>query len=219
MATAFLVANQSSDDTVTTIDAASFTSGQIADALGAQSLFGGAEWFVLDTPSANPEFLEETYHSLKELSESPNTFVIMEGSLLAPAKKAYAKYAQSSEEFTATKPERFNTFAMADALASKDRRQLWVLLQAAKADGQSAEEIIGILWWQLKALRLAAITSSASEAGMKDFPYNKAKRSLSKFAPEDVTRLSQSLLELYHDGHGGVRDIDLALETWVLSGT
>jgi hypothetical protein len=53
---------------------------------------------------------------------------------------------------------------------------------------------------------------------MKDFPYNKAKRSLTKFTPGDVTTLSQSLLELYHDGHGGIRDIDLALEEWVLSG-
>ena len=217
-ATQFLEEHLSPDSTVTTLDTQSFTPGQIADALGATSLFGGEQWFVIDTPSANAELAEEVKNALQEMSESQNTFIIMEGALLAPAKKAYAKYAASSEEFTANKPERFNTFAMADALASKDRRQLWVLLQAAKENGQAAEEIIGILWWQLKALRLASVTSSASEAGMKDFPYNKAKRSLAKFASGDVTKLSQSLLELYHDGHSGTRDIDLALEEWVLSG-
>jgi len=217
-ATHFLEEQVAPDGTVTTLDAASYSPGQITDALGASSLFGGAEWFVIDTPSANADLAEEVKNLLKEMSESQNTFLIMEGALLAPAKKAYAKYATSSEEFTADKAERFNTFAMADALASKDRRQLWVLLQESKAIGQAAEEIIGILWWQLKALRLASVTNSASEAGMKDFPYNKAKRSLTKFAPGDVTTLSQSLLELYHDGHGGVRDIDLALEEWVLSG-
>jgi len=217
-ATDFLEEQMAPDGTVTTLDAGSYAPGQIADALGASSLFGGEEWYVIDTPSANADFAEEVKNSLKEMSESQNTFIIMEEALLAPAKKAYAKYAASSEEFTADKPERFDTFAMANALASKDRRQLWVLLQAAKENGQAAEAIIGILWWQLKALRFAAVTNSASEAGMKDFPYNKAKRSLAKFAPGDVTKLSQSLLELYHDGHSGIRDIDLALEEWVLSG-
>ena len=217
-ATSFFEAGAAPDATITTLDSQSFVTGQIADALGAASLFGGEEWFVIDTPSANADLAEEVKSNLKEMSESANTFVILEGALLAPAKKSYAKYATSSEEFTADKAERFNTFAMADALAQKDRRQLWVLLQAARSNGQSAEEIIGILWWQLKALRLASVTNTASEAGMKDFPYNKAKRSLTKFAPGDVTSLSQSLLELYHDGHGGIRDIDLALEEWVLSG-
>jgi len=217
-ATSFVEANAAPDATVTTLDAQSYVSGQIADALGAASLFGGEEWFVLDSPAANADLAQEVKDNLKEMSESGNTFLILEEALLAPAKKSYAKHAASSEEFTAAKFDRFNTFAMADALASKDRRQLWVLLQAAKSNGQSAEEIIGILWWQLKALRLASVTNSASEAGMKDFPYNKAKRSLAKFAPGDVTTLSQSLLELYHDGHGGIRDIDLALEEWVLSG-
>jgi hypothetical protein len=152
------------------------------------------------------------------MSESQNTFLILEGALLAPVKKSYAKHAASSEEFIAVKNERFNTFAMADALAQKDRRQLWVLLQNAKREGLAAEEIIGMLWWQLKALRLADVTSNAAQAGMKDFPYNKAKRSLAKFAPGEVIKNSHTLLELYHDGHAGLRDIDLALEQWVLGG-
>lgn len=217
-ATQFSDTKMSPDGTLTTLDAQSFVSGQIADALGASSLFGGEEWFVIDTPSANADFAEEVKNNLQEMSESGNTFLILEGALLAPAKKSYGKYAATIEEFTATKDERFNTFAMADALASKDRRQLWVLLQEAKQSGAAAEELIGILWWQLKALRLADITSSAAEAGMKDFPYNKAKRSLAKFTSGEVNNISQSLLELYHNGHAGVRDIDLALEEWVLSG-
>jgi DNA polymerase III delta subunit len=217
-ATNFVDTQMPSGGSIVTIDSAQYSPGQVTDALGATSLFGGEEWLMIDSPSVNADLDTEVKSSLKEMSESKNTFIIMEGALLAPAKKLYAKYASSCDEFTADKAERFNTFAMADALASKDRRQLWVLLQAAKSNGQSAEEIIGILWWQLKALRLAGVTNTASEAGMKDFPYNKAKRSLTKFAPGDVTSLSQSLLELYHDGHGGIRDIDLALEEWVLSG-
>jgi hypothetical protein len=90
------------------------------------------------------------------------------------------------------------------------------LLQDARAAGLREEEIIGMLWGQLKSLRLAAVTSSADEAGMKDFPYNKSKRALNTFAPGEVLTLSQSLLELYHAGHSGQRDMDIALEQWVL---
>ena len=216
-ATAYTQKNFPADGTLTTFDSQSFVSGQIADALGATSLFGGAEWFVLDTPSANPDFAEEVKTALKEMSESVNTFIILEEALLAPAKKSYGKFAVSMEEFTAQKNERFNTFAMAEALAQKDKRQLWVLLQDARKGGLREEEIIGMLWWQLKSLRLAAVTSSADEAGMKDFPYNKSKRALSKFALGEVTDLSQTLLELYHAGHSGQRDMDIALEEWVLT--
>jgi DNA polymerase III delta subunit len=216
-ATSYIEKHFPSDGTLTTFDGHSFVSGQIADALGATSLFGGAEWFVLDTPSANPDFVEEVKAALKEMSESVNTFIILEEALLAQAKKSYGKFATSVEEFTAPKNERFNTFAMAEALAQKNKRQLWVLLQDARQAGLREEEIIGMLWWQLKSLRLAAVTNSADEAGMKDFPYNKSKRALSTFAPGEVVALSQSLLELYHAGHSGQRDMDIALEQWVLS--
>ncbi len=60
------------------------------------------------------------------------------------------------------------------------------------------------------------MTDSAEVAGMKDYPYQKAQRSLSAFKPGELETLSHSLLRVYHDGHGGVRDIDAALELWVL---
>jgi len=207
------------DVTQTIVDAGNYAPGLIADALGASSLFGGSECFLIDTPADNADLAEEVQENLAAMAESANTFIILEGALLAPAKKTYVKHATTEpQEFMAEKTERFNTFAMADALANKDRRQLWVLLQEAKLNGLAAEEIIGMLWWQMKALRLAQMTNSANEAGMKDFPYNKAKRSLSKFQDGEVAQLSHSLLSLYHDGHSGVRDIDLALERWVLAG-
>ena len=215
-ATSYIEKNKPADATLTTLDAAEYQSGQLADALGAASLFGGAEWFVIDTPSNNTECDEEVKSALAEMAESPNTFVVLEGALLAAPKKAYTKYAEDMEECAAEKSDRFNSFALAEALAGKDKRKLWVLLQEAKFEGLREEEIVGMLWWQLKALRLAQNTTSAAEAGMKDFPYNKAKRALSKFAPGEVEKLSQSLLELYHDGHAGVREMDVALEAWSL---
>ena len=203
--------------TVTAIDGDTYATGALPDAAGATSLFGGEELYVVDTPSSKAEFQEEVYAILDVLAESPNTFVVIEGALLAADKKKYAKYAESVEEFKGEKEERFNVFSFAEPLAQKDKRNLWVLLCDAKAAGIPTEEIVGILWWQLKALRLALLTSSASEAGMKDFPYNKSKRALSNFKNGELEALSHSLIALRHDGHLGKCDINLALEKWVLT--
>jgi DNA polymerase III delta subunit len=203
--------------TPTIIDESGYSEGLVASAVGAASLFGGAECYLLDTPSSDGSFSSEVLGALAEMAASGNTFVIMEEALLADLKKKYGKCAATIEEFAATKAEDFNRFAITEALAKKDKKQLWVLLQEARAAGVRDEEIIGMLWWQLKALRLAAQTSSPAEAGMKDFPYKKAKQSLCKFEKGEVDRLSRSLLELYHHGHQGLRDLDVALEEWVLT--
>ena len=199
------------------IDTDNFSAGILADAAGATSLFGDQTVYVVDTPSMNKDFYADVIEHLSVLSESENPFIIVESSLLAPEKKKFAKYAEALEEVKGEKGERFNSFALAEALSKRDKKSLWLLLQEARLAGSSDEEIIGILWWQLKALRLAAKTKSANEAGMKDFPYNKAKRSLSNFKDGDVERISHNLLSVYHDGHLGKRDIDLALERWTLT--
>lgn len=216
-ATVYIDNNMPKDATLTTYEHAEYITGQVADALGANSLFGGEEWFVFDGPMVNEEFYVDVKSSLQELAESKNTFVIMEDVLLAAPKKTYQKHASTITECTIEKAARFNTFSLAEALAGKDKRKLWVLVQEARLSGSRDEEIVGILWWQLKALRLAALTKSAADAGMKDFPYNKAKRSLSAFRSGEIASLSQSLLVLYHQGHAGVKDMDSALEQWVLA--
>lgn len=203
--------------TLTRIDSENYAQGMLGDALGAVSLFGGEEVFIIDTPSSNTDFAEEVSSNLEAMAESGNTFVVIEGALLAPAKKPYQKHAAVFEELKAVAEERFNVFAMADALLRKDKKSLWMLLQQARKAGLSAEEIIGTLWWQMKTLRLAEQTNSAAEAGLKDFPYRKAKSALPKFKDGDVTRISHALLAVYHDGHGGKRDINLSLEKWVLT--
>ena len=200
----------------TIIDYAVFVPGTVASSTGAASLFGGSEVFILDTPSDIVEFETEVLGNLADMAASSNVFIILESAILADAKKKYGKHAVKVEEFTAVKAERFNSFALAEALAKKDKKNLWVLLHEAKNAGLRQEEIVGMLWWQLKALRLAKLTKNAEQAGMKDFPYNKAKRALSLFKDGEVEALSRSLLELYHHAHQGTRDMDLALEEWVL---
>jgi len=207
----------SANTMITTIASENYEAGIIADAIGASSLFGGTELFIIDTPSDSTEFETEIKNHLKEMGESANIFIVIERALLAGQKKNYSKYAENLEEFKTVTPGHFNAFLLSDALAEKNKKRLWLLLQEAKASGLTEEEIIGTLWWQLKSLRLAAMTNSAAEAGMKDYPYKKAKISLAKFKLGEIEALAHSLLAVYHDGHGGLRDIDTALEKWTLT--
>ncbi len=193
-----------------------YASGLFSDLVGAVSLFGGTECYLIDMPSEDEDMYEATLAHLEAFRDSAHTFIIIEGALLAPEKKKFEKYAEKLVEIKGVAGERFNAFSLADALAEKDKKRLWLLLQDAKEAGLSPEEIIGTLWWQIKAMRLAGGTNSAAEAGMKDWPYNKAKRSLIKFKSGEIEQLGRSLLSVYHDGHAGQRDIDLALEKWVL---
>lgn len=199
------------------IDADKFVPGVCTDIANAMSLFGEKTVYLIDTPSTDTVFYEEVIDSLEMFKESESVFVVVESTLLAPAKKKFAKYADSIEEIATHTEARFNAFAMADSLSLKDKKTLWLQLQDAKASGLSAEEIIGTLWWQLKSMRLAKMTRSAEEAGMKDFPYNKSKRAVGNFKEGELESLSRSLLTIYHDGHLGKKDIDLALEKWTLS--
>lgn len=216
-ALAFVEKHSKKDVSKTHIDAETYQKGMLENALQGESLFGEKQLYVIDTPSQDTEFYDNTVEHLKECAESPHTFVVIEEALLTAEKKKFTKYAETIEEYKRETEDRFNTFSMADSLSKKDKKTLWIQLQDARHSGLRAEEIIGVLWWQLKSLRLAKLTKTAAEADMKDYPYNKAKRALSSFKDGEIETLSDSLLRAYHDGHSGKRDIDIALEKWVLT--
>lgn len=199
------------------IETDNYSQGVFSDIVGAVSLFGEKTLYVIDTPSGKIEMYEDVIVNLEAFKNSDNTFLVIEEALLAPQKKKFQKYTETLEEYKSPAAERFNAFGIADCLSRKDKKTLWLQLQEAKQAKLSAEEIIGTLWWQLKSLRLAQNTNSAAEAGMKDFPYNKSKRALGAFKEGELERLSKGLLTVYHDGHLGKVDIDIALERWMLT--
>jgi len=46
--------------------------------------------------------------------------------------------------------------------------------------------------------------------------YQKAKQSLQNFKEGELDELSKSIVSIYHDGHLGRVDLNIALEKWVL---
>ena len=200
------------------VDAEECSEALLRDLAGAVSLFGGKEVILLDMPSESKDALDMISENAALLAESNNTFVLIDRKLLVAESKKIKKHAHAFHELTSgAKAERFNTFLMTDALLRRDKKSLWMLLLRARKVGISAEEVIGVLFWQIKVMRLADMTKNASEAGLKPFVYTKAKKGADVFGTDRITELSRDLLRVYHDGHLGKRDIDLALERFVLT--
>lgn len=194
-----------------------YEEGMILDMAESASLFGGVQVCIIDTPSEDQAMYASVVERLKMMKTSPHHFILIESALTAPEKKKFEVHATTFEEATAEKKERFNTFLLTDALLRRDKKSLWILLNEAWREGISNEEIIGVLLWQVKILRLAEKTKSAEAAGQKPFVYQKAKRALSNFKKGELDSISRDLLTVYHDGHLGKVDTGLALERWVLS--
>lgn len=198
------------------IEAEDYATGALLSFAESVSLFGAPEIIILDTLSDVAGALEDVVAHAEILSRSANTFVILEKKILGISAKELQKHAKEYVVCDSVETK-FNIFSLTDALAQKDKKSLWLLFLRAKEAGFVAEEIIGTLSWQLKSLRVARLCKTAEEAGMKDFTFQKAKRANAKFSTQELQSLSLSLVTLYHEGHAGITDIDLALEKWVLS--
>jgi DNA polymerase III delta subunit len=188
----------------------------LREAVSATSLFGARELYVLDTPSEEADFFEMVLDMLPAFRESQNTFILREGSLTKTRADRVMKESTEYAHHDARGEKEFNIFGLTDALLRRDRKSLWVELVRAREAGKSSEDMIGTLWWQLKVLRLIARSESVHETGLKPFVYEKGRRALREYTRDDIERLSQELLLLYHRGHGGRENIDHALEAWVL---
>lgn len=182
-------------------------------------LFHTARIVILDGIFVHTEHKKEIMARLKELADSEHIFFIREEKLLAPELKkleTHAKALVHHEARVGGKKETFNTFSIADALLSKDKRQLWLRLTQALRAGSEPEELHGILFWGAKNLMLAFGSSSVAESGLNPFVYQKARAALPKFTKEEVQKLVADLAELPHVARREGVELEYALELFSL---
>ncbi|MDP3646165.1 MAG: hypothetical protein Q8R25_03685, partial [bacterium] len=96
-----------------------------------------------------------------------SVFIVREGRLTKEVAKKLATFAERSELFEkksiGNAKEAFEVFSLANALARRDRKQLWVLYQKAKREGIDDAAIQGILFWKVKTMIMARDTRAYSE--------------------------------------------------------
>lgn len=202
------------------IDIENFNESRIEEFVGSRGLFENKYIIVFDNLFKDEDIKETLLKNLKKISESQNIFIFLEEKLNKTQLLKFEKYAEKIQSFRlggeVSKSEKFNTFSLADALGTRDKKQLWVLYQKAKLNNVSDEEIHGKLFWQIKSMLLASSASSAEEAELNPFVFRKSRGFLKNYTEKELKKLSFSLTVLYHDTRRGVHEMDNALERFVL---
>jgi DNA polymerase III delta subunit len=209
------------DASVSYIDDEAFDPGALETLVAGQGLFEAKQIVVFRNVFRNKEAKELLLAERKALAESQNIFFLLEGVIdkaaLEKLKKVTERAECSGEEKAEKKREtEFNRFALADALGKRDRKALWVLLLRARRARIAEEEIHGLLFWQVKNMLLARESKSADEAGLNPFVYKKAASFSKNYSESELAKLSQKLVELYHDAHRGRHEFGIALERFAL---
>ncbi len=202
---------------------------KIMELAGSQALFSSKYIVFLYKTFDNKENKELILKNVKEFAGSDNIFIFAEGKMDKASLAKIEKNAEKVQEFV--KPEKtlnkkeklaligekIDFFEFADALGRRDKRGLWVLYQDALAEQVPAEEVHGIFFWQVKSMLLGRLCKTAEDAGMKSFPFEKARGYSRNYKDGELENLSSKLVSMYHEAHRGNEDFYIALERFILS--
>jgi DNA polymerase III delta subunit len=189
----------------------SFDPAQLEELIGSMGLFSSKAIIEVVNAFRNKDAKEIVLKKLKEIKESENIFVFLEGELDKATLAKFEKNSEKIQEFQSHSAEaprdtKFNIFSLTEAFGKRDKKQLWVLYTKAKMKDVADEEIHGILFWQLKAILQASAAKSAGEAGLNPFVYQKSLGFSKNFKPEELRATSSKLVSLYHDARRGIHD-------------
>lgn len=155
----------------------------------------GKRIVVLDNVISNAEMSEIVLSRLAVLAKSEDIYFLVAGEVNAATRKQIEKHADSSEKFDALKSKKAETiFALANALQSGKKKELWVGYRREIAAGKSPESIHGVLFWAAKQQLLRNPTD------------------------ERAQKLVAKLAELPHEARRAGFDMEYALEHFVLAG-
>lgn len=188
--------------------------------LGGQGLFSEKYIIFLDRVTENEIALEEIVSFMESLKESANIFIMLESKITAPLQKTIEKYAEKvvvSDSKIANEKPSGNAFALGDALGSKNAFRAWSLYREAIDNGIEVENIAGTLFWQVKSMMVANVSNSSQESGLNPFVFSKSKKFASNYSKENIDRMLNDLVRIYHEGHRGLCNMELELEKMILT--
>lgn len=195
------------DATYIEVQADTWSQSVIEENIGGQGLFSNKYIIFLNRVTEKGEAKELLPDLIQVMNESTNIFILLEGKLNADLKKAVEKYAEKVVETGGKengggsvekgKKEEFNIFALADAVGSRNALKSWSLYRQAVDAGIETENIIGVLFWKVKSMRTA--------------------NSFVNYSKQELDMLIRDFIALYHDGHRGIVDMELAVEKRLLS--
>ena len=196
-----------------------WSDSQFDELLVAQGLFDQKYIIILDSLFDLKDAKERIVERAKYMKESENVFLIIEGDTDKKTLTAISKHADKVQEFNdgVVKEERFNTFALADAFARRDKKNLWIGYLQAIDLGISPEEISGVLFWQIKSILLAMKTKDAKESKLSPFVDGKARGFAKNFTLAEISAHARNIVKATQAVRQGEGEMEVLLERIILS--
>lgn len=171
---------------------------QIESFYSGAGLFYGRSAIVLSGILEKEDARSFVLERLSLLAKSNNLFIFLEGKLGKPIIDEFKKARAQIEVFERPKEykEKFNSFALADALGSQSKFQLWLLFREAMKNGVALEELSGILFWKVKTML--------------------TKRSYGKFKEKDLKNLAGKIATLLPEIRRRGQEPEMAFERFLL---
>lgn len=213
------ILSKNSDATFSKIDSDNFNDFSLDEFIGGQSLFTGKQIIYLKRLFENSQFADDLLGKIKEISQSPNIFIITEEKLNKPVLNKIEKVSEKVQKFDIKKvvsKKDNSVFDLANALGNRDAKKLWILYQE-KIKTVRPEEIHGILWWQVKSILSVIKSGNAKDSGLKPFVHQKATGFSKKYQKEELEKIADQLINMVHNSRRDGIPLGLALEKFILS--
>lgn len=196
----------------------SFSEAQFDELLVSQGLFENKYTVVLDNLFEKKDIKEYVLDRINAVAESDQIFLVLEGKVDSVSLKKIEKVAKQSQEFVKaeSKKQDINIFSITDGLVAKDKKKLWVSYVDLLNKGGVAEEIHGILFWQVKSMLLASKAKSQTETGLSPYVYKNALTGARSYKTEELVAMSSELVDMTHRVRQGKGELEIMLEKWVL---
>ncbi len=216
------------DATLIKIGEEDIPESRIAELCLTQALFSNKYIVYFYKTFDNKNNKETILKNIKDIANSENIFIFVEGKMDKISFTKIEKNAEKVQEFTkpekilnkkellAQKGEKIDFFEFSDSLGKRDKRELWVLYQDALEEQVPAEEVHGIFFWQVKSMLLAKRCKTGEEAGMKPYPFQKAREYSRNYKEGELENISFRLVSMYHEAHRGNIDFFVSLEKFIL---
>lgn len=185
-----------------------------------QGLFGNTSLFIFDCLFDKKVEQEVLLAHANELSLSANLFLVFEPELDKKIAEEIKITQAEIEEYVTkkidTRPD-FNIFSLGDALGRRNKKEFWGLYREALATGLSGEEICNTLFWAIKNIALMKNAKMGDDCGVNSFVASKARVFANNYTQEEITKLSHTLVTIYHEDHRGGEPMNIALERFILN--
>jgi DNA polymerase III delta subunit len=209
--------SESPSSTLSSFDDLSFSFEQAMEEFHTENLFGGQNILYFEGILEHPEG-ELFYRTV--LSETPKMIIVVECDIPKDLLVFFERVGvvRSFAERTVARVERFNSFAVVDALIARDKKSAWVEYVRGVRRKEVPEAVHGQFFWAFRSLYVIA-TNSREEAlacGVKEYTYSKNRAALARWTVEEIRTRLDMLKDMYHDAHEGKVELPDALERFIL---